>query len=194
LSYKSSVISFEPKAFNIILNIFENMIRPDLAKVPPFYMTYVKYVKDEDMMEILERSSKQALELIHSIPEEKGSFRYADNKWTIKELLCHMMDAERIFAYRALRFSRNDKTPLASFDENAYASQANAHSRTVLMIAEEMRTLRQSTIDLYRSFSADMLSREGTASNTTLSVLNLGFIIPGHEIHHCTILRDRYLQ
>jgi len=93
-----------------------------------------------------------------------------------------------------LRFSRNDKTPLSSFDENSYAPQSNAHSRTVSQIALEMKTLRQSTIDLYRSFSTDMLLREGTASNTTLSVLNLGFIIPGHETHHCRILTERYLQ
>jgi len=170
------------------------MIRPDLAKVPSFYMTYVEYVKDEDMMDSMERSNADALKLIYTIPEEKGTFRYAQGKWSIKELLCHMMDAERVFAYRALRFSRNDKTPLPGFDENSYAPQANAHSRTVLQIAMEMKRLRQSTIDLYKSFSPDMLSREGTASNTALSVINLGFIIPGHETHHCRILRDRYLQ
>ncbi|MEJ7643171.1 MAG: DinB family protein [Chryseolinea sp.] len=170
------------------------MTHPDLAGVPPFYMTYVEYVKDDDMMDILHRANVQAQELIKTIPEEKGTFRYAEGKWTIKEVLCHMMDAERIFAYRALRFSRNDKTPLPGFDENSYAPESNAHSRTVEQIALEMTRLRQSTLDLYNSFSADMLLREGIATKTTLSVLNLGFIIPGHESHHCKILRERYLQ
>ncbi len=170
------------------------MMHPDLPKVPPFYMTYVEYVKDEDMMDILERSNVLALELIGTIAEEKGSFRYAHGKWSVKELLCHMMDAERIFAYRALRFSRNDKTSLPGFDENSYSPQANAHSRTVDHIALEMRRLRETTLDLYKSFSPEMLLREGEASNTILSVLNLGFIISGHESHHCRILRERYLQ
>jgi len=170
------------------------MTHPDLAGVPPFYMTYVEYVKDDDMMDILHRSNVQAQELIKTIPEERGTFRYAEGKWTIKEVLCHMMDAERIFAYRALRFSRNDKTPLPGFDENSYTPESNAHSRTVSQIAVEMTRLRQSTLDLYNSFSAEMLLREGIATKTTLSVLNLGFIIPGHESHHCRILRERYLQ
>jgi hypothetical protein len=123
-----------------------------------------------------------------------GQFRYAPDKWTIKELLCHLIDSERIFAYRALRFSRNDKTPLSGFEEKDYAVQANAHSRSVASIANEIKRLRATTLDLYKSFSDEMLQRTGTANNSSLSVLNLGFIIPGHETHHLNVLRERYLR
>lgn len=169
------------------------MKQPDLATVPPFYKGYVEFVKDYELMEILKLSNKRALQVIRSIMEDKGEHRYASGKWSIKELLCHMMDAERIFAYRALRFARNDKTPLAGFEETDYAPEANAHSRTIAEIADEMERLRSSTVDLYKSFTTEMLLRRGTANNTEISVLNLGYIIPGHETHHISILTNRYL-
>jgi uncharacterized damage-inducible protein DinB len=169
------------------------MILPDLKSVPPFYRGYVDNVKDHDMYEILLLSNKQALQVIRSIPETKGDFRYAAGKWSIKELLCHMLDVERIFAYRALRFARNDKTPLSGFEENDYAPEANAHGRSIKDIADQMERLRQTTIDLFQSFTPEMLSREGVANNSALSVVNLGFIIPGHETHHRKVLQERYL-
>lgn len=169
------------------------MIKPHLEKVPEFYKGYVDQVKDHDLYFILEDSNRQMLRVIASIPESKGEFRYAPDKWSIKELLCHIIDAERIFAYRALRFARNDKTPLPGFEEKDYAPQANAHSRTVSQIAGEMERIRKTTIDLYNSFTPEMLQRTGVASNVVLSVLNLGFIIPGHETHHRKVLESRYL-
>jgi hypothetical protein len=109
-------------------------------------------------------------------------------------LLCHMMDVERIMAYRALRFSRQDKTPLPGFEENDYAPNANAEARTIAALAKEMKNLRASTIDLFNSFSPAMLAHVGTANKANLSVLNLGYIIAGHETHHVKILMDRYLK
>jgi uncharacterized damage-inducible protein DinB len=170
------------------------MTRPDLSSVPEFYRGYVNQVKDHDLFSILLESNQTMVELVRNIPETKGEFRYAPEKWTIKELLCHIMDAERIFAYRALRFARNDKTALPGFEENNYAPQANAHGRTFLTLAQEMKRLRETTIDLYTSFTPDMLLRSGTASNVVLSVLNLGFIIPGHETHHRKVLETKYLS
>lgn len=170
------------------------MTKPDLPNVPPFYMTYVKLVKDADLLDAMKESSRVTLKLIRSIPESKGEFRYQPEKWSIKELLCHMIDAERIFAYRALRFSRNDKTPLAGFEEKDYAPQANAHNRTIEGIANEMEHVRFASIDLYSSFSNEMLLRTGKANNTEISVLNLGFIISGHETHHRNVLMERYLK
>ena len=169
------------------------MIRPDLESVPAFYRGYVNNVKDYDMYEILRQSNRQALELIRSIPEAKGEFRYEAGKWSIKELLSHMIDVERIFAYRALRFARKDKTPLPGFEENDYAPEANAHGRSIKEIADQMERLRQTTIDLFEGFTPEMLSRTGIASNSELSVVNLGFIIPGHETHHRKVLQERYL-
>src|SRR5829696_1207542 len=107
------------------------MTKPDLQEVPLFYKAYVENVKDMDVLVALSQSSKVALSIFRFIPEEMGEYRYSEGKWSIKELLNHMMDAERIFAYRALRFSRNDKTPLSGFEENDYAPVANAHARTV---------------------------------------------------------------
>jgi len=170
------------------------MTRPDISTVPDFYKAYVDYVKDMDLHEALRHAGKLVQELLPTIPEEKGSYRYGVGKWTIKEVLNHIMDAERVFAYRALRFSRNDQTPLHPFEENDYAIQANANSRTLQQLGKEMQHLRDSTIDLYASFSPEMLQREGTASNKRISVLNLGYIIAGHDIHHRKVLIERYLK
>jgi uncharacterized damage-inducible protein DinB len=169
------------------------MTRPDLNTVPQFYKGYVEHVKDFDMLEAIKKSGTTTIELIKSIPEAKGEYRYQPEKWSIKELLCHMMDAERIFAYRALRFARNDKTPLSGFEEKDYAPEANANGRTILQLAKEMETLRLSTIDLFASFTPSMLKRTGTANNVELSVLNLGYIVAGHESHHRKVLTERYL-
>ena len=169
------------------------MLRPDLQNVPPFYRGYVDYVKDMDMFDALRESNKSMLAMVRAIPEGKGEYRYQPEKWSIKELLCHMMDAERIFTYRALRFARNDKTPLSGFEENDYAPEANAHARTLSQLASEMERLRLSTIDLFSAFTPAMLGRTGIANKTEISVLNLGYIVAGHESHHGRILKERYL-
>jgi uncharacterized damage-inducible protein DinB len=170
------------------------MTRPNLNNVPAVYQGYVTLVKDADVIEAMKASNERMLQLIRSIPDEKGLFRYAPEKWSIKEVLCHIIDAERIFTYRALRFARNDGTPLPGFDENEYAPQAGADARTLEAIAEESAHLRQATIDLFKSFTTDMLTRTGAANNTSISVLHLGYIIAGHESHHYNILQERYLQ
>ena len=170
------------------------MTKPNIEQVPQFYKGYVDHVKDMDVLEALKHASKLMSDLLRTIPETKGEYRYQDGKWSIKELLNHMQDAERIFAYRALRFSRNDKTPLNGFEENDYAPEANAHTRTVKQLGEELLAVRKSTIDLYSSFSDEMLSREGTANNNKISVLNLGYVIAGHELHHRKVLQERYLK
>lgn len=166
----------------------------NLETVPPFYKNYVKQIEETDLLQALRISGHRCLELVHSIPEEKVDFRYADGKWTIRELFCHIIDAERIFAYRALRFGRNDKTDLAGFEENDYATQANASGRSIQKIAAEIAHLRSATIDLFESFTPEMLIRKGTANKNELSVIVLGFIIAGHETHHCNVLKERYLS
>lgn len=170
------------------------MTRADLDTVPDFHKGYVEHVKDYDVLEALKISSKETLQLVNSIPESRGEYRYAPGKWSIKELLCHVMDAERILAYRALRFARNDNTPLSGFEENDYAPEANAQNRKISTIADEMQRLRLTTIDLFANFTDEMLKRKGLANNLELSVLNLGYIISGHESHHRRILKERYLS
>lgn len=168
-------------------------MRPDLDLLPPYYRRYAEQVKNLEIEDALQQSLHDMLKTIASIPEEKGIYRYGPGKWSIKELLCHVIDAERIFAYRALRFARNDKTPLHGFEENDYAPEANAETRTFDQITREIKNLRYSTIDLFNSFTSEMLNRTGSANNVEVSVKNLGYIIPGHLLHHRQVLIERYL-
>lgn len=166
----------------------------NLDTVPHFYKNYVKLIEETDLLQALRISGHRCQELLHSIPVDKQDFSYAAGKWTIRELLCHMIDAERIFTYRALRFARNDKTPLSGFDENLYAPESNAKGREFRGIINEISHLRASTIDLFSGFSSEMLSRKGAANKVELSVASLGFIIAGHETHHISILQERYVS
>jgi uncharacterized damage-inducible protein DinB len=166
----------------------------NLETVPSFYKNYVKQIEEPDLLQALRISGHRMQELVHSIPADKADLAYAEGKWTIRELLCHIIDAERIFAYRALRFARNDKTNLPGFEEKEYAHQANADGRPLTRIANEMAHLRASTIDLFEGFTPEMLSRKGMANSNELSVVVLGFIIAGHETHHRKIIVERYLS
>lgn len=167
---------------------------PDFSILPKFYNHYVMQVHDLDMLEALEQSGKNLAAMLSTVPEDMGEYRYEKGKWSIKELICHMMDAERIFAYRALRFARNDSTELSGFEENDYAPEANAHARTLKQLLAEAETLRKSTLDLFSSFTPEMLQRKGTANKNVVSVVNIGYIIAGHETHHHNILKERYLK
>lgn len=166
----------------------------NLDTIPHFYKNYVKQIDNPDIVSALRISGYRTLEMVHTMPDKLADHRYAEGKWSIREVLCHMMDAERIFAYRALRFARNDKTVLSSFDENTYAPEANAAARPLKKIADEMHHLRISTTDLFESFNADMLARKGMVGTNELSVAALGFIIAGHETHHRHVLQERYLS
>lgn len=168
--------------------------QPDYNTLPGFYTGYVKLVEQMDVMEALMRSAESMQAFAGTIPEAKGEFRYAQDKWSIKELFCHVMDAERIFAYRALRFARADETELPGFDENKYAPLANAHARTIAHLSAEMKRLRDSTIDLFQSFTPAMLQCAGKANGNLISVVNLGYVIAGHETHHRKIIAERYLS
>lgn len=162
--------------------------------IPPFYKRYTDRVAHLPLPEALTSSGKEIADLIRQLPESAGTLRYEPGKWSIKEVLCHMMDAERIFAYRALRFARNDKTELHGFEENDYAPEANAHARTLAQLVEEMDRLRVTTCDLFNSFTPEMLKRIGTANGTALSVEAIGYITAGHTIHHKHVLTERYLK
>ncbi len=163
-------------------------------QVPSFYQGYVARVNHYELIQALEVSSEETARLLSQIPESLGTYSYASGKWTIKELLQHMMDAERVFAFRALTFARNDKTHLPPFDENAYVPESNAQALTITELAGSMERLRESTLDLFRSFTPEMLKRRGVANKNEISVEGIGYIIAGHELHHTTILVERYLN
>jgi DinB superfamily len=164
----------------------------NLESVPHFYKNYVKLIEDTDMLQALRVSGNRMQELVYAVPADRIDFQYGPEKWSIRELLCHVIDTERIFSYRALCFARGDKTNLPGFDEKQYAPEANAANRSLKSIADEMRHLRISSIDLFSGFTEEMLKRKGVANDNELAVIALGFIIAGHETHHRKILEDRY--
>jgi uncharacterized damage-inducible protein DinB len=169
------------------------MARPDLSRVSQSFHGYISQVKQDDLMTAFHKQSKKALRLFKNIPEEKQDYAYAEGKWTLKELLQHIVDAERVFCYRALTFSRNDKNNLPGFDENAWTPESNAKDRNWKDLLEEFKTLRKSTEYLFSSFNDEQLERNGTSGNTPNYVLAWGFIIIGHCTHHIKIIKERYL-
>ncbi len=159
-----------------------------------YYGTYIGQVSEEySLTEELEISVHRFVKFVQNIPMDKFDYRYAEGKWTIKDIIQHIIDAERIFAYRALRFARNDQSPLASFDENIYVDEANAVKRSIQDLLTELAIVRQASLSLFKSFSDEELIRKGIASNNPMSVRALGFVIIGHQNHHERIFQERYL-
>jgi uncharacterized damage-inducible protein DinB len=159
-----------------------------------FYKPYIDKVSNEyTLIEELEISVHRLIKFVQNIPMDKFDYRYAEGKWTIKDIIQHLIDAERIFAYRALCFARNDKTELPGFEENDYVGEANAGKRSIQELLSELAVVRQATLSLFKSFSAEEFTRKGIASNNPMSVRALGFIIIGHQNHHQCVFEERYL-
>lgn len=161
---------------------------------PEFYQTYVSKITNGTVVENLMNSGDQLSALIQTIPENMGEHRYAEDKWTIKEVLQHLNDAERVFCYRALRFSRNDRSELLGFDQDAYVPESRANERKLAAILNEFHILRAASIDLFAQMSDVQLKRTGIASGGEFSVEAIGYIITGHGLHHLAILQERYLN
>jgi hypothetical protein len=170
------------------------MPRPDLSRVPVYFHNYINQVPEDDLAESFRKQSEVFIKFLESIPQDKHDYRYAEGKWTLKELLQHIIDAERIFTYRALRFARKDATPLASFDENNYALHSKAGSRSWNDLVEEFKSLRKSTQFLFNSFDSEQLNASGVSNNNSIYVLGIGFITIGHTLHHKKIIEERYLK
>lgn len=158
-----------------------------------FLATYIKALDEVNLFEELEISLHDFIKFVQNIPMDKFDYRYADGKWTIKDIIQHIIDAERIFAYRALRISRNDKTPLPGFDENDYVENTNANGRSIQELLTEFSAVRHSNLLLFKSFSEEQLTRIGIASNHPVSVRALGFLMIGHQKHHQRVFQERYL-
>jgi len=169
------------------------MSRPDLSRVPEFYHGYISKAKGDDVMTALRNSTKELFSFLKSIPPEKHDHRYAEGKWTIKEVVQHMIDGERVFTYRALRFARKDDTPLPGFDENLFAQTAKADKRSWNDLVEEFAALRKSTESMFASFDNEQLEQSGIASENSTYVLGIAYIVAGHVNHHCQIIKERYL-
>lgn len=169
------------------------MPRPDLSRVPQFYHGYISKVREDDLLPALKSSTKGLFDLLKSIPADKHDHRYAEGKWTIKEVVQHMLDGERVFSYRALRFARKDETPLPGFDENLFAQTAKADRRNWNDMVEEFAALRKANEVMFASFDNEQLEQSGIASENSTYVLGIGFILAGHVNHHCQIIKERYL-
>ena len=169
------------------------MAKPTTADYPVYFQKYIDLVPENDLITAFENQETIISASLKSISEEKSNFSYAAGKWTIKELLQHLTDSERIFCFRALCFARKDATPLPGFEEDDYALHSNANSRTWNDLVDEFLAVRKATYWLFKSFSADVLALNGTANNNKTSVHSIGFIILGHFYHHNNIIKERYL-
>jgi hypothetical protein len=167
--------------------------RPQKSEYAVFYEKYVALVPGGDFLEILEEQHATLLGLLSPLTEEQAAFRYEPDKWSIKEVVGHINDAERIFAYRLLRIARGDETPLASFEQDAYIATGSFSARKLSDLLDEFSAVRKASITLVRSLDDRAWMRRGTASQKEITALALGFIIAGHERHHRMILEERYL-
>lgn len=170
------------------------MPKPDLSRVPSFYHNYINLVKEDDLTNVFTQTQQKLLDLLASIPDETWDYSYAEGKWSIKELVQHLIDAERIFCYRALCFARKDNVSLPGFDENSYAMNSKANQRSKESLVDEMRVVQRSTLSMFSSFDEEQLEASGVANNNSIYVSAIGFIINGHALHHKKILEERYLQ
>jgi len=167
--------------------------KPDKNEYAEFYKGYVEKVPAGEFLENLMSIHQETEKFIRQI-SDKWDYRYAPSKWTIKQLVQHMCDAERVFAYRALRFARRDTTELPGFDENSFADHADVDSRKMDDLLQEWHALRESSIAMFRSFDQETLLQTGIASKNKVSVRALAYCILGHELHHVHIIKERYLK
>jgi hypothetical protein len=167
--------------------------RPEPGEYLEYYGKYIVRVPDGDLISILREQLMDSVALLRGVSAEKADYAYGPGKWTIKEVVGHMIDVERVMAYRALRFARNDKTDLPGFDENAWVPNANFGARTLGDLLEEFQVVRASTIHFAKHLDDEMLKRRGSANGAAVTVRALLYIIAGHERHHVALLKERYL-
>jgi hypothetical protein len=166
--------------------------RPEPTEYADFYANYISQVPGSDALSVLEAQRVQMLQLFAGRSERDGSFRYAPGKWTVKEVLGHITDAERIFTYRALRIGRGDQTPLPTFEQDDFVRNGEFGKRTLSGLVEEFVAVRGASLALFRSFTEEAWPRRGVASQKEVTVRALAFITAGHQIHHRAILEERY--
>lgn len=168
------------------------MPRPLPQEYGEFYHRYISLVPEDDLSLSFDNQTTATLQFLEGIPESKLNYAYAPGKWTVKQVLQHLSDAERIFVYRALRFARKDSTPLASFEENDYADVARVDHLNWKDMLEEFRLIRRASKHFFRALNEEEMSRFGKASGVNITVRSLGFITIGHAMHHQNVLKERY--
>ncbi|TWE04956.1 DinB family protein [Neobacillus bataviensis] len=167
--------------------------RPEASEFPEYYLPYVNLVPDGNLLEILKENLEKTASLAEGLSEEAGQSRYAPGKWSIKEVLGHMTDTERIMSYRLLRVGRGDRTPLAGFNENDYIAASNFDRLSIKQIIEDFTAVRKATITLINNMPEEAWERIGVANNSDTTTRALAYIITGHALHHLKIINERYL-
>ena len=167
-------------------------MRPNANDYAPYYENYIQLIKEDNIIKVLQEQNKETQDVLNSFSGHRGNYRYADGKWTVKEVVGHLLDTERIFAYRALCIARGEKKSLIGFDQNDYVIEGNFNKRELFDLNYEFRLLRESNLLLFRTFSEGMLQKRGFANESSVTVLAILFIIAGHEKHHIKILQERY--
>lgn len=169
------------------------MNRPETNEFDPYYNNYISLIEGNDVLQVLDAQPGELRAIFAGLPEEKGTFAYVDGKWTIKELLSHLIDGERMFAYRTLRVSRGDKTPIEGFEQDGYIENSNANNRSFAELLEEFDLQRRSNMLLFNNLSDEASKRIGTANEKEISTRALIYTMAGHVRHHIHILKERYL-
>lgn len=169
-------------------------MRPKPGDYNPYYDRYINLIEGDDINEVLKNQIKLSEVFLKTLTEEHGNYSYEDGKWTVREVIGHLIDTERIMAYRALVFARNEKQPLPGFEQDDYVAESNFNERTLDDLVNEFIAVRNSNIILFKSFDKNILVRKGIASDNEISVIALIYIIAGHEKHHLRILKERYLK
>jgi hypothetical protein len=167
--------------------------QPDPSEYPEYFRRYTRLVPDGDVLELLDRQGAETVSLLSGLSEEQALYRYAPEKWSVKQVIGHLSDTERVFTYRALRFSRNDATPLPGFEENDFVAGANFDERPFPEVLDEFSSVRAASLTFYRSLIQELAQRRGGANELEFSVRSVPYIVAGHERHHVRVLRERYL-
>ncbi len=168
-------------------------MRPTKGDYSEYYQQYIDLVEGDDIIKILLENNLLVQDILNSFPQSKGNYRYAEGKWTVKEVIGHMMDVDRIYCYRTLSIARGEKGTLPGFDQDQYVLNGNFNNRDLYDLTYEYRLIRESAILLFRSFDSSVLQNKGNVNGSNITVLALMFIIVGHERHHLNILKERYL-
>lgn len=166
---------------------------PGEKEFAPYYGIYISLVEGNDVLTALKKQMSETQKILAEISDEKSLYRYAEGKWSVKELVGHLIDTERIMAYRALRFARNDDTQIPGFEQNDYIENSNFDGCKLSDLAREFELVREANILMFQNFSEKTWLRSGVASGNRVSVRALAYIIAGHELHHMKILKERYL-
>lgn len=169
--------------------------RPDTSEYPPYAAAYVNLVVGDDVLSILAAQLEESTALLKPVDDHRASeFAYAPGKWTVKQILGHIIDTERIFSYRALSIARNDATPLPGFEQDDYVAAGSFNERTLVSLIDELRVVRRSTIALFQNLPQQAWLRHGLANKYNVTVRGVAFLAAGHGMHHVKILREKYLQ